>query len=101
MTDSHVQKHSIPLSQDDLQAKWVSQKWDDRFSPEDCQSTEKTVTFDNWRTSTVIKRKAFHNDVTGHRAITREFSKDGKLIRIVLRLEDETGIYAYNGIPVT
>jgi hypothetical protein len=99
---ANSQDHDIiPRTQDALQEKWVSEHWDTRFSPFDCQTTEKPTTSDNWKTTTIIKRKTFHNKTTGHRAKTREFTKDGKPHRIILMLEDETGKYVYNGTPAT
>jgi hypothetical protein len=91
----------ILLSQDALQDKFVSEKWSERFAASDCQSKEKKVTLDKWKTTTSMRRKTFHNKVTGHRAVTREFLKDGARQMIVLSLEDETGRYVYNGIPAT
>ena len=58
------------------------------------------MTFDNWKTTTIMRRKTFYNRVTGHIAIVREVAKDGQQQKIIISLEDETGTYRYNGIPL-
>lgn len=95
-----LQEHNIiPLSADALEEKFVSERWEERFSSEHCQITEKNITLDNWRTTIVRRKKTCHNPTTGHRAVIVQFT--GSLPRIVLRLEDETGAYVYNGIQST
>ena len=65
----------------------------------ECVTTEKTITFDNWRTTATIRKQSFTNGVTGEKATISEITKDGKREKVILVLRDETGTYVYNGTP--
>ena len=73
-------------------------KWGEKFSPSERRVTEKEVSLDNNRTTTPMKRVCLYNPEIGRRATLREWRQDGKTQRIILELEDATGIYEYNSV---
>lgn len=92
----------IPLSQDSLQDKFEAEGWKTRL--EVCNDRERfgerSVTFDQWRTTGTIRTVEFRENMT-HIATLHETVNGVDTLHTVLMLFDGNETFVYNGIPLT